>query len=107
MIEASDDNFSAEVLEAKIPVLVDFWAPWCGPCQTLGPMIEVIAEKTSGHAKVVKINIDENPETASKFDVRSIPTVAIFRDGEEVERFVGVQHPRLYLEALGFEVDEG
>jgi len=87
----TDANFDAEVLKSKTPVLVDFWAEWCGPCRMLGPTIEELAKEYAGKVKVGKVNVDENPGIASKFGIRSIPTVMIFKDGTVFEQMVGVQ----------------
>ena len=84
------DNFEQEVLKSEKPVLVDFYADWCGPCQMMGPVIEEIAEELKEKAKVGKINVDENPEIAVEYNVMSIPTLIIFKDGKEIKRFVGV-----------------
>jgi len=87
--EIMDSVFAAEVLESEIPVLVDFWAPWCGPCKALSPVIEEISEAYKGKVKVSKINVDENPETTMKFRIRSIPTLIAFKDGEVSDQIVG------------------
>lgn len=87
--EIMDSVFAAEVLESEIPVLVDFWAPWCGPCKALTPVIEEISEAYKGKVKVSKINVDENPETTMKFRIRSIPTLIAFKDGEVSDQIVG------------------
>lgn len=84
------NNFEQEVLKSEKPVLVDFYADWCGPCQMMGPVIEEIAEELNEKAKVGKINVDENPEIAVEYNVMSIPTLIIFKDGKEIKRFVGV-----------------
>lgn len=82
-------NFDGEVIKSDIPVLVDFWAPWCGPCRMLGPVIEEVAEEYSGKAKICKVNVDEEGELAAQNAVVSIPTVVIFNNGKPVERLVG------------------
>lgn len=87
----TDDQFDAEVLQSDIPVLVDFWASWCGPCKQMLPVVEEIAGEYEGKVKVVKVNIDEAPETPGKFNVMSIPTFIIFKGGEQVTSFVGVK----------------
>ena len=87
----TDQNFDQEVLKSDKPVLVDFWAPWCGPCQMMGPIIEELAKSMEGKAKVGKINVDENPETSQKFGIMSIPALKIFNGGQVVREFVGVQ----------------
>lgn len=89
--ELKDDDFQQEVLSASEPVLVDFWAPWCGPCRQITPLIEELASENEGSAKVLKVNIDENPQTAQTYGVMSIPTLMVFKDGDVKERFVGVQ----------------
>ena len=84
----TDDSFKAEVLDSEIPVLVDFWAPWCGPCRMVGPVIDSIAEEVT-HAKVGKVNVDEQQELARKFNVMSIPTILVIKDGKEAKRSIG------------------
>ena len=87
--EVSDSSFEQEVLQSKKPVLVDFWAAWCGPCRMLAPTVEAIAEQYSEVAEVVKINVDDNPATAEAHQIRSIPTLILFSGGKEVERVIG------------------
>jgi thioredoxin 1 len=87
----TDSDFKKEVLEASVPVLVDFWATWCGPCQVMGPVVDAIAEENEGTVKVLKINVDENPLTPAQYGVRGIPTLILFNKGEIVDRIVGSQ----------------
>jgi thioredoxin 1 len=91
MIDFTDQNFEQEVLKSDLPVLVDFWAPWCGPCQMVEPIIEELAKKYEGKIKVGKLNVDENQKVAAKYDVMSIPTVILFKEGKEVQRKVGFE----------------
>ena len=81
----TDTSFKIEVLESKLPVLVDFWTPWCGPCRLVAPVVDDIAQQYEGKVKVVKINTDENPQIASQYEIRSIPTLMIFKDGQRVD----------------------
>ncbi|WP_036483703.1 thioredoxin [Myxosarcina sp. GI1] len=85
----TDSSFTEQVLESEVPVLVDFWAPWCGPCRMVAPVVEEIAEQYEGQVKVVKLNTDENPQVASQYGIRSIPTLMIFKDGQRVDMVVG------------------
>jgi len=87
--EVGDQNFETEVLNAPVPVLVDFWAAWCAPCRMLAPVVDAIAEKYEGKAKVVKLNVDENIATAGKYNIRGIPTLLLFKDGVIKESMVG------------------
>jgi thioredoxin 1 len=88
-VEGTDTNFEQEVLKSDIPVLVDFWAPWCGPCRMVSPLVDEIAEELTGKLKVVKVNTDENQEIAVKYGIRSIPTLGIFKDGQIVDGVIG------------------
>ncbi len=98
--EFTDSGFTIEVLESDQPVLVDFWAAWCGPCHAVGPTIEELAEQYDGTVKVGKLNIEENPQTASGFGIHSIPAVLLFKDGKVVETLIGVQPKERYQQAL-------
>lgn len=91
IINLNDKNFEESVSKASLPVLVDFWAPWCGPCQIVGPIIEELAKENEGKIKVGKINVDESPQIAAKFGIMSIPTVILFKEGKEVTRKVGFE----------------
>jgi thioredoxin 1 len=96
--EVTDDNFQAEVLEAETPVLVDFWAPWCGPCRMVAPVVEEIAKERPDALKVVKMNVDENQQTAITYDVMSIPTLILFSSGQVAKKVIGA-YPKRKLEA--------
>ncbi|MCX8056250.1 MAG: thioredoxin [Ignavibacteria bacterium] len=98
-IEVTDDNFQKEVLESSIPVLVDFWAVWCGPCRLIAPVIEELAKEYNGKMKFAKLDVDVNPKTAMQYGIRSIPTLMIFKDGKVVSSLIGaVPKPKLVEE---------
>lgn len=96
----TDDNFESEVLKSDQPVLVDFWAPWCGPCQAMGPVIDRLSEEMKGKAKVGKLDVDENPKMASEYGIMSIPSLKIFKGGKVVKEFTGLQQKEALKEAL-------
>lgn len=89
LLQVTDKTFGPEVLDSELPVLVDFWAPWCGPCRMVAPVVDEIAEHYKDRVKVVKVNTDDNPEVASKYGIRSIPTLMIFKGGQRVDMVVG------------------
>jgi len=91
--EVSDQNFESEVLNASAPVMVDFWAPWCAPCRMLAPVVETVAEQYNGRVRVLKMNIDDNPMTPGKYNIRSIPTLLLFKEGEVKEQIMGNTSP--------------
>jgi thioredoxin 1 len=92
----TDSDFEKEVLGSKTPVLIDFWAEWCGPCQMLAPVLEELSKDMGSKIRIVKLNVDENPETPSKFGVRGIPTMMIFKDGQQITSKIGI-HPKSAL----------
>lgn len=87
--QVNDAGFDAEVLKSDLPVLVDFWAPWCGPCRAIAPVIDELTQEFEGKVAIMKMNVDENPATPSKFGIRAIPTLILFKDGEVVEQVTG------------------
>jgi thioredoxin 1 len=96
LVHVNDKNFISEVINADLPVLVDFWATWCGPCRSISPIVEELAKEYSGKVKVTKLNVDENPATPSQYGVRGIPTLILFKGGKILEQIVGaVPKPRL------------
>lgn len=89
VLAVSDDSFEREVLQSPTPVLIDFWAPWCAPCRAIGPVVEELAKEYDGKLKVVKMNVDDNPQTPSKYGVRGIPNLIVFQGGQVKEQIVG------------------
>lgn len=100
MLEFTTTNFSEEVLKSPLPVLVDFYAPWCGPCQMMLPVVEELAKEIAGKAKIGKVNIDEQGELAEKYEVMSVPTFLVFKDGKEAHRTAGAQNKGKLKELL-------
>ncbi len=98
--EITDATFDSEVLASDVPVLVDFWAPWCGPCRAIAPLLEELAAEYEGRAKIVKINVDDNTASAAKFGIRSIPNLILFKGGQVAEQIVGAVPKTRLAEAL-------
>lgn len=96
----NQQNFENEVLKSNIPVLVDFWAAWCGPCRMVSPIIDQIAEEYEGKIKVAKVNVDENPELAGRYDIMSIPSVFLFNDGKKIDGLIGARPKQSFEEML-------
>jgi thioredoxin 1 len=99
-ITFTDDNFNTEVLKSDLPVVVDFWATWCGPCRMIAPIMEELAEKYEGKVKIGKLDVDENQQTAIKYGVRSIPTVLILKGGEVIDTVIGAVPKTMFVEKI-------
>ncbi len=99
LLHVNDGNFQSEVLDSDMPILVDFWAPWCAPCNILGPVIEELAEEYKGKIKVAKMNVDESPATPGQYGIRGIPTVILFKGGQVADQVVGVV-PKAHLKSM-------
>jgi thioredoxin 1 len=100
LIHVSDDNFEQEVIQSNVPVMVDFWATWCGPCRIIAPYIEELAKEYEGKAKVCKVDVDSSQKTAMQFGIRSIPTVLLFKDGKLTDQIIGANSRQHYEERL-------
>ncbi len=104
-VNVNDENFEEEVLNSDMPVLVDFWAPWCGPCHMVAPIVEEIGKEYEGKLKVCKINIDEAPQTAARYGIMSIPTLGIFKDGQMADSVLGAVPKDVLIEKIGPHVE--
>jgi thioredoxin 1 len=99
-VAVTEQSFEAEVVKSSVPVLVDFWAAWCGPCRAIAPTVEELAGEYAGKLKVVKVDVDENPDVSGKYGVQSIPTLLVFKNGEVVERLIGAYPKNMLLQKL-------
>lgn len=99
--QVTDESFEREVLQAELPVLIDFWAPWCGPCKAIGPVVEDLAKEYGGRLKVVKMNVDDNPQTPSRYGVRGIPNLILFKGGQVRDQIVGAVPKAQLVKAIG------
>ncbi len=105
-VTLTDDTFAFEVLESSVPVLVDVWAPWCGPCRVIGPIVDQLAQEFGGQAKVGKLNIDDHPRLATRYGVRAVPTLLIFQNGRVVDEIIGVVPKAVLAEKLTAQVQQ-
>lgn len=99
-VTITDQNFAEEVTKSNLPVLIDFWAVWCGPCRAIAPIVEQLADEYDGKVKIGKLDVDENPETAVKFGVRSIPTLLIFKNGQVVDTIIGAVQKQVIVQKI-------
>ena len=100
ILHVTDESFKADVTDSKLPVILDFWAPWCGPCRAMEPVLEDVATEHAGKVVVAKVNVDECPDTAMKFDILSIPTLLVFKNGEVVKKLVGSRPKKAIVSEL-------